>query len=73
VNAPEKIKEILSQNPAVKAYAERIKTLGFMETTHGGAGIMLLAVDTAQESKVTELKTKVIEGAYFGRTKSIPI
>jgi putative ABC transport system permease protein len=73
VNAPEKIKEILSQNPAVKAYAERIKTLGFMETTHGGAGIMLLAVDTAQESKVTELKSKVIEGAYFGRTKSIPI
>ncbi|HAN18328.1 MAG: hypothetical protein A2X13_04490 [Bacteroidetes bacterium GWC2_33_15] len=64
--------EIL-KNPEVKAVSSRVIATCMIASAETGAGVQLVGIDPENEKQVTNLYTKVVDGAYFKGVKSNPI
>lgn len=64
--------EIL-KNPEVKAVSSRVIATCMIASAETGAGVQLVGIDPENEKQVTNLYTKVVDGAYFEGVKSNPI
>ncbi|CAA6829904.1 MAG: ABC-type transport system, involved in lipoprotein release, permease component [uncultured Aureispira sp.] len=64
------IKENLSRNPMVKAFATRTINSGMLSTARGSRGIQIRGVVPAEEVNLTHLNEKLVEGVYLDASKS---
>lgn len=61
------------KNPEVKAVSSRVIATCMIASAETGAGVQLVGIDPENEKQVTNLYTKVVDGAYFEGVKSNPI
>lgn len=59
--------------PEVKAISSRVIATCMIASAETGAGVQLVGIDPENEKQVTNLYTKVVDGAYFEGVKSNPI
>jgi len=64
------IKENLSSNPKIKAFATRAINSGMLATARGSRGIQMRGIVAEEEANLTRLDEKIQEGAYLDATKS---
>ena len=62
----------LQKNESIKAFSSRTIISGMATTAHGSAGIRLIGIDPASESKVTNVHKSMVKGTYFKSIKSKP-
>lgn len=63
------IKENLSNNPKVKAFATRTINSGMLATARGSRGIQIRGIVAEEEANLTRLNEKIQEGTYLDATK----
>lgn len=64
------IKENLSNNPKIKAFASRTINSGMLATARGSRGIQMRGIVAEEEANLTRLDEKIQEGVYLDGTKS---
>lgn len=67
------IKENIENIAEVKAVSTRLIATCMISSAETGSGIQLMGIDPVNEQKVTDLYTKIIDGAYFEGVKRNPI
>ncbi|MCK5170253.1 MAG: ABC transporter permease, partial [Bacteroidales bacterium] len=67
------IKENLEKNPNVAGVSIRLITSCMISSAETGSGVQMIGIDPENEQKVTNLHTKIIDGAYFEGVKRNPI
>jgi ABC-type lipoprotein release transport system permease subunit len=67
------VEDFLAKNNRVQGYSLRIVTNTLAKTTEAGTGVTVIGIDPETEKKVTDVYTKIIEGAYFEGVKRNPI
>ena len=63
------IDQKLKQFPQIEAYSKRIVVTGMVQTAANGGGVMVKGINPDEESKVTDMHSKIIEGKYLKDTK----
>lgn len=63
------IKENLSKNPKVKAFATRTINSGMLATARGSRGVQIRGIVAEEEANLTRLNEKIQEGTYLDATK----
>jgi len=69
----ESMQEKILKEPDVKAVSSRIIATCMIASAETGAGVQLVGIDPENEKQITNIYTKVIDGAYFEGVKSNPI
>jgi ABC-type lipoprotein release transport system permease subunit len=69
----ESFTEQVRQLEAVVGVSNRIVVQSMVSSAETAAGVMILGVDPDQEQKVTNLYTKIIDGAYFEGISRNPV
>lgn len=64
------IRENLSKNPMVKAFATRTINSGMLATARGSRGIQIRGIVPKEEANLTRLNEKLVEGVYLDASKS---
>lgn len=64
------IRENLSNNPMVKAFATRTINSGMLATARGSRGIQIRGIVAEEEANLTRLNEKLVEGVYLDASKS---
>ncbi|MFT5647628.1 MAG: putative ABC transport system permease protein [Aureispira sp.] len=64
------IRENLSKNPMVKAFATRTINSGMLATARGSRGIQIRGIVAEEEANLTRLNEKLVEGVYLDASKS---
>jgi putative ABC transport system permease protein len=64
------IRENLSKNPMVKAFATRTINSGMLATARGSRGIRIRGIVAEEEANLTRLNEKLVEGVYLDASKS---
>ncbi len=62
---PAEIAQILSRDPNIRAYAERVEAPAFLNSSAGSVGVLLTGIDPGAEGKVTRLNRVVHSGAFL--------
>lgn len=62
INNEESVVSALRKIPEVQAFAPRVKDFALISSSEGSAGILLLGIDPARESRVTSLNKKIRDG-----------
>lgn len=75
IHEQDKITAILAKNEAIDSYATRTITAGMVSTPSGSAGVNIMGIDPAEESRVSGLSKKMREGKMHwpGDTKGLLI
>lgn len=60
---------LLGQDPAIRAWAPRLRTEGLVYSSRASAGSRVVGVDPAREADLSLLESSVISGEYFGSKK----
>jgi len=63
----------LSADDRVKAFSNRIVTMGMAQSSRASIGVRIIGVDPASEDLTTSLSSSLTQGEYFTGTKGIPI
>lgn len=63
----------VKKTPNVKAASQRTVSIGMVSSSKGARGVMIMGVDPEEEDQVTNLKSNIKEGNYFGSKKRNPI
>jgi ABC-type lipoprotein release transport system permease subunit len=61
---PEPIARMLETFPHVESYAERVKGQGLLSSAENSAGVMIMGIQPAHESRVTNIAQKTVVGEY---------
>jgi ABC-type lipoprotein release transport system permease subunit len=64
------IRENLSKNPMVKAFATRTINSGMLATARASRGIQIRGIVAEEEANLTRLNEKLVEGVYLDASKS---
>lgn len=67
------IKENIEKNPNVAGVSTRLIATCMISSAETGSGVQMVGIDPENEQKVTNLHTKIIDGAYFEGVKRNPI
>jgi ABC-type lipoprotein release transport system permease subunit len=67
------IKENIESKPNVAGVSKRLIATCMISSAETGSGVQLVGIDPENEPKVTDLNTKIIDGAYFEGVKRNPI
>ncbi len=67
------VRQVLSDNPNVKAYAERVVLNGMVSSSTGGYGARITGIDPEQEKAVSTMYEKLVDGEYFEGIKRNPV
>jgi putative ABC transport system permease protein len=67
------IKENIESKPNVAGVSSRLIATCMISSAETGSGVQLVGIDPENEPKVTDLNTKIIDGAYFEGVKRNPI
>ncbi len=67
------IKKDIEDRPNVKAVSTRLMANCMVSSAETGAGVQLVGINPENEKQVTNLSTKIIEGAYFEGVKRNPM
>ena len=67
------IQEDISKMPNVEGVSTRLIATCMVSSAETGSGVQLVGIDPENEQKVTNLHTKIIDGAYFEGVKRNPI
>ena len=59
----------LHRDPAIRAWAPRLRTEGLVYSSRASAGSRVVGVDPAREADLSLLESSVISGEYFGSKK----
>ncbi len=63
----------LEKNPKVRSFTQRLIMNGMASSPTGGYGVKITGIDPGQESEVTHIHQKVIEGGYLEGVKKNPV
>ncbi|MBO6517160.1 MAG: ABC transporter permease [Bacteroidia bacterium] len=63
----------LEADNRVKAFSKRVVTGGIAQSSRSTSGVIIYGVDKEEEMKTTGLYKEIVEGEYFGKTKSVPV
>lgn len=69
IDGTEKIKTILQNDQAVKAFAMRLNVTAMIANARGSNGIKISGIDATDENQLTGLKNRITEGEYFTAEK----
>ncbi len=72
-NAPDSLLRKITETPHVVAVSKRIIVNSMVASAETGMGVKITGIDPAQESKVTDLHTKIIEGKYLDDSGRNPV
>ena len=67
------IKENIESNANIAGVSTRLIVTCMISSAETGSGVQLVGIDPENEQKVTNLHTKIIDGAYFEGVKRNPI
>jgi ABC-type lipoprotein release transport system permease subunit len=67
------IKENIESKPNVAGVSSRLIATCMISSAETGSGVQLVGIDPENEQRVTDLHTKIIDGAYFEGVKRNPI
>ena len=67
------IKETIESNTNIAGVSTRLIVTCMISSAETGSGVQLVGIDPENEQKVTNLHTKIIDGAYFKGVKRNPI
>lgn len=67
------IKENIEKNPNVAGVSTRLIATCMISSAETGSGVQIVGIDPENEQKVTNLHSKIIDGAYFEGVKRNPI
>jgi putative ABC transport system permease protein len=67
------MKAALNTDSGVLAYAERVIAMSMFQSATKSGALKLIGVDPDQESQVTRLDQKIVDGAYFEGVRRNPI
>jgi ABC-type lipoprotein release transport system permease subunit len=67
------IKENIESKPNVESVSTRLIATCMISSAETGSGVQMVGIDPENEQKVTNLHTKIIDGAYFEGVKRNPI
>lgn len=62
---PHKVEIILQNNPDIKSFSMRSVIEGMASSPTSSSGVKIIAIDPAQERKITSIHQKLVEGVYF--------
>lgn len=65
--------EKLKQNPQVNVIVPRLETFVLISKGNSTKGCMLVGTDAVKENELTQLKNKIIKGAYFNNNEEVVI
>ncbi len=63
----------IALSDSIKATCARFITQGMIQSPSTSSGIKIIGIDTTMESQVTNLHSKIIDGAYFEGVKRNPV
>ena len=64
---------LIKKNENVEAFSVRSVVMGNASSAHGSAMVKIHGIDTTMENETTQLKDKIIEGKYLGKSRSVPV
>ena len=67
------IKKNIEKNPNVACVSTRLIATCMISSAETGSGVQMVGINPENEQKVTNLHTKIIDGAYFEGVKRNPI
>jgi ABC-type lipoprotein release transport system permease subunit len=67
------IKEYIESKPNVAGVSTRLIATCMVSSAETGSGVQMIGIDPENEQQVTDLHTKIIDGAYFEGVKRNPI
>ncbi|HEX5168081.1 MAG TPA: FtsX-like permease family protein [Cyclobacteriaceae bacterium] len=70
---PDSLVQEIEKNPAIKDICERSIVNGMISSSRQATGVEIIGVDPEDESRVTELNSLIIDGAYFTNVSSNPV
>ena len=62
----QKVESVLKNDPAVKAYSKRVLVPGILSSANNTSGVLIKGIFPGEESKVSVIKSSMIEGKYLG-------
>ena len=65
--------EKLKQNPRINVIVPRLETFVLISKGNSTKGCMLVGTDAVKENELTQLKNKIIKGAYFQNKEDVVI
>ncbi len=63
----------LNADDRIKAFSNRIVTMGMAQSSRASIGVRIIGVDPTSEDLTTSLSSSLTQGEYFTGTKGIPI
>ncbi len=69
---PEKVFATLDTAVGVTAYSPRVKVFAMAQSDWAASGMVIKGVDPEKESRVSEIKNKIVEGEFLNGTYKIP-
>jgi ABC-type lipoprotein release transport system permease subunit len=65
----QKVESILKSNSAIESYSKRVLAAGILSSANNSSGVLIKGIDPLEESKVSIIKSSIIEGKYLGNNK----
>ena len=66
---PNKVEDVIKNNPQIKAYSKRVITFGLLSSAHNSSGVYIYGVNPELEENVSKIKSSVTEGKFFSGGK----
>lgn len=65
----QKVEDILKNNPEIESYSKRVLAAGILSSANNSSGVYIKGINPEEESKVSIIKSSVIQGKYLGENK----
>jgi len=63
------VESVLQKNPGVESYSKRVFATGILSSANNSSGVMIYGIVPSEESKVSIIKSSIIDGKYLGSGK----
>ena len=63
------VESILKSNSAIESYSKRVLAAGILSSANNSSGVLIKGIDPLEESKVSIIKSSIIEGKYISYNK----
>ncbi|NOX36265.1 MAG: ABC transporter permease [Calditrichaeota bacterium] len=69
-----KVEQVVSQQPGIQAYSRRVLSFGLVSSATNAAGVTIVGIEPASESRITFIHNHILEGRYLsGQERAILI
>jgi ABC-type lipoprotein release transport system permease subunit len=73
ISSPDEIISILKDNPDITAFSLRVKEFVLASSAEHSSGVLLMGIDPAAETKVTEMNKRIRKGSFLSDDDEIII